>query len=77
MTMSIQLPEELAARVRAAASDRGISPDQVVAEAVRAQLRAHDALDAFIGVGASGDGKPFDIHEARRALAEGKSAGGT
>ena len=79
MSLNVELPDELAARVRAAAHDRGMSADQVVAEAVSAQLPgdpARDALKAFIGCGASGDHRPFEIHEARRTLAERKYAEG-
>lgn len=70
MALTVQLPDEIAARVQAVAADRGVSADEVVVEAVRAQLPGHETLKAFIGFGTSGDRRPFDIHEVRRALAE-------
>lgn len=76
MALTVQLPDEIAARVQAAAADRGVSADEVVVEAVRAQLPGHETLKAFIGVGASGDRRPFEIHDARRKLAERKFADG-
>lgn len=86
MSLTVELPDEIAARVRAVAADRGVSADQIVAEAVSAQLpeeeapdeprsdEAHVALKAFIGFGASGTTRPFDIHEERKRLAERKYA---
>jgi hypothetical protein len=76
MALTVQLPDEIAARVQAVAADRGVSADEVVVEAVRAQFPGHETLSAFIGFGASGDRRPFDIHEARGTLAERKSADG-
>ena len=76
VSLNVELPDDLATRVKAVAAERGVSADEVVVEAVRAQLPGHEALRAFIGFGASGDSRPFDIHEARRTLAERKSAQG-
>lgn len=38
MTMPVDLPDEVARRVRAAASSRGVRPEQIVVEAIEAQL---------------------------------------
>jgi hypothetical protein len=72
----VHLLEDLAARVEAIAAKRGISPDEAVAEMVAARLPAEDALEAFIGSGASGRKEPYDIHQARADLAERKLAEG-
>lgn len=74
----MHLPEELAARLAAEASRRGVHVDEVAAELLAAGLdrpTADDALEAFIGCGASGQRDPFDIHRARAELA-GRAARG-
>jgi hypothetical protein len=53
MTLVVRLPEELARRVEEAAAARGIDPEQLVVEAVEAQLSARRRL-SFIGMGHSG-----------------------
>jgi len=74
--LSVNLPEELAARLAAEATRRGITVDEVLAEMVAARLPAQDPLEAFIGCGASGRPEPFDIHVARAELAARKLAEG-
>ena len=74
--MTVNLPEELAARLAAEATRRGITVDEVLAEMVAARLPAEDPLEAFIGCGASGRPEPFDIHSARAELAARKLAEG-
>jgi predicted transcriptional regulator len=76
MSLTVHLPGELAARIEAIATKRGVSVDHVVAETLSVHLPAEDALEAFIGSGASGRGEPFDIHAARSELAERKVAEG-
>ena len=59
MSLVVRLPEDLAARVEASAAQRGVSAEQIVAEAVAAHLPARggtDPLEAFIGSGSSGRG---------------------
>jgi len=76
VSLIVHLPEELAARLEAVAAKRGVTTDQLVAEILTARLPAEDALEAFIGSGASGRREPFDIHKARTELAEHKLAEG-
>jgi hypothetical protein len=78
VSLVVHLPEDLAARVEAAAAQRGVSAEQVVAQAVAAHLPAQhgdddtDPLEAFIGSGDSGDPTlaARDIHQLRHELAE-------
>lgn len=78
MTLTVQVSEDLAERLAAEAARRGISVDEVAAEALAARyLQAgpdpgYDALEAFIGSGSSGRHEPFDIHQARTDLARRK-----
>ncbi len=74
--MSGNLPEDLAGRLAAEAARRGVSVDDVAAELLAAQLPADDALEAFIGCGASGQAEPFDVQQARQGLAARRLAGG-
>jgi len=87
VSVSVELPEEIVARARRRADERGVSIDQVVTEALAAQLRdegardlpgdgGYDALEAFIGSGSSGRRERFDIHAARSELAKRKFAEG-
>ena len=48
-TLTIHLHDEEAERLRAVAHDRGSSPEEIAAEAVRAHLRpAEDDFDAIV-----------------------------
>jgi len=82
MSTTVHLPDDLAARLAVEAARRGISLDEVAAEALAARYpqassdRGRDALEAFIGSGSSGRREPFDIHTARTELAERKLAEG-
>jgi hypothetical protein len=82
MSTTVHLPDDLAERLAAEAARRGISVDEVAAEALAARYpqagsdRGRDALEAFIGSGSSGRREPFDIHKARAELAERKLAEG-
>ena len=62
--------DELAAKLDAAARRRGVDP-QVIVDRFIAELD-DDPLEAFIGIGASGDSEPFDARTARSAAAEKK-----
>ena len=53
MSLVVHLPEEPALRVEAVAAERGTSPEQVVVEAIEAQMPAPRRL-SFSGVGSSG-----------------------
>jgi hypothetical protein len=77
---TVHLPEELVDRLAAEAARRGISVDELAAQALTARFpdqvagRGRDALVAFIGCGASGRHEPFDIGQARAELAQTKTA---
>jgi hypothetical protein len=58
MTMTVHLPESLAAVLEAEAARRGQSPDQVAADLLAERLPAAvsgDPVEAFIGAADSGD----------------------
>lgn len=80
MSLVLHVPEELATRLEAEASRRGVTVDELAAEALAARFpgpgAGHDALGAFIGSGASGRREAFDIHQARAELAAHKQAEG-
>ncbi|HXW81151.1 MAG TPA: hypothetical protein VEJ84_16745 [Acidimicrobiales bacterium] len=71
MPVTLHVPEDLAGRLAAEASRRGISVDELSAQLLAAGLPEEDPLEAFIGSGDSGDpawASP-DIHELRPELA--------
>lgn len=82
MASTVHLPEDLAARLAVEADRRGLSMDELLVEIVADRLLTvaapsdPDALEAFIGCGASGTGELFDIHAARTELAGRKLAEG-
>lgn len=70
MTLVVHLPEELARRVEEAAAERGLDPEQLVVEAVEAQLPARRHL-SFIGMGHSGRGDMSErVEQLRREVAD-------
>ena len=77
--MTLELPAEAVRRLEAAATRRGLSIDDVIAELV-ARLPADAAPSGhrlrFVGIGASGDTRPLDIHRERAELSERKLAEG-
>lgn len=79
---TVHLPEKLVDRLAVEAARRGMSVDELAAQALTARFpdRGYDpggdALEAFIGSGASGRREPFDIHQERAKLAERKAAEG-
>ena len=81
--MSVPLPDELAHRLEAEAARRGMTPAELAAEVIRDHVPAEGegsdagvALEAFFGVGDSGDSEPFDIKRIRQEAAERKLAEG-
>ena len=70
MSVTVQLPDELARRVEQEAVARHVSAEQVAIEAIAARFPepAEDALEAFIGSGHSGRGDLARRH--REILAE-------
>lgn len=69
---TIELPDDVAAALAAAAAERGVTEAELIAELV-GDTR-DDELDAFIGVGTSGRTESFDIHAERAGLAAGRDA---
>lgn len=73
MAMSvIELPDDVAAALAAAAHERGLTIPELLAELVADA--GSDELDALIGIGASGRSEPYDIHAERNALAAARDA---
>ena len=72
MTITVHLPDELAAPLAAATAPRGVAVEQIAAELVPevgAGQGGADPLEAFLTAGASGQRDPLDIRQARRDLA--------
>jgi len=79
VTVTLDLPEDALERLRAEADRRGVSVDDLVAELASrlpAETRAGAHRLSFIGIGASGDTRPLEIHRERAELAERKLAEG-
>lgn len=79
MSLTVELPAEVLRRLEAEAGRRGITVDEVISE-LAAGLPSDDVRRSrrlgFIGIGASGDTRPFDIHRERDELAEHRLADG-
>lgn len=60
--LTIQLDDEVARRVADAAADRGVAPEDVVAEAVTEKFAAPRPL-SFIAIGRSGHGDTARRHD--------------
>ena len=79
MSVNVDLPAESLRRLEAEAARRGLSIDQVIAE-LADQLPAdgprRNRRLGFVGIGASGDTRPLDIHRERAELADKKLADG-
>jgi hypothetical protein len=72
MTLTVDLTGEVAAALEAEAARRGMSPAQVAADLLAAQLPGHDLRRrrlAFAGVGSSSSGR--GAADADELLAEG------
>ena len=72
MSVTVDLPAELVARLRAEAARRGVSVDAVIAD-FAARLPSGDPARQhtlnFIGLGASGRTEPMDLRRERAELA--------
>lgn len=83
MPLTVDLPPDVLRRLEAEASRRGVTVDEVIAE-LAAGLPGEAAAKTpkrsrrlnFVGIGASGDTRPFDIHRERDKLASRKLADG-
>ncbi len=76
MTVTIELPADAQHRLEAEATRRGITLDQLIASLANQLPSDDDALEAFIGCGASGRTEPLDIDRERSELAARKYAEG-
>lgn len=82
MTLAIELPAQVQARLEAEAERRGVSVADVIvalAEAIpdpAGTTRTAGHRLSFIGIGASDRTEPFDIHTERDELAAEKYAEG-
>jgi hypothetical protein len=80
MSVTVDLPPEALRKLEAEATRRGVSIDVVIAElAERLPTeagRTEKKKLAFVGIGASGDTRPLDIHQLRAEAAEKKLAEG-
>ena len=79
MALTVELPEEALARLRAEAARRGISVDDVIADLIGrlpppAVSRRHRL--SFVGIGESGRTEPTDVKRERAELAAMKYAKG-
>lgn len=69
--MVIELSEQAAARVAAAARARGVTETAIIEELTQTltpEPAAGDVLDAFIGCGSSGERHERSIHDLRDEL---------
>jgi hypothetical protein len=78
--MAITLSDEAARKLHAAAVRLGVSVDEVACSLVADHLppvstfaRSKALLEGFVG-SVSGDGSPFEVHDARRELASRRSS---
>lgn len=80
MSVTVELPDDALARLRAEATRRGVTIDVVIAE-LAGRLPAGSSAPrkhrlSFVGIGSSGRTEPLDIHRERAELAERKHAEG-
>ena len=79
MALTVELPEEALARLRAEAARRGTSVDDVIADLVgrlpRPVVGGRHRL-SFVGIGESGRSEPTDVKRERAELAARKDAEG-
>ena len=79
MSLIVHLPDELAHRLEAVASERGVSAEQLAVEAIENRLGISERprqAPSFIGIGASGTTEPIGrLHrEVIRERFAGKTA---
>jgi hypothetical protein len=75
MSVTVDLPPEALRKLEAEASRRGVSIDVVIAELAErlpTESGHKEQKLAFVGIGASGDTRPLDIHQLRAEAAEKK-----
>lgn len=83
MSLTVDLPPDALRRLEAEAARREVTVDQVITELAAGLPREETAAPkrsrrpSFVGVGASGDTRPFDIRHEREELAGRKFADGT
>lgn len=82
MSLTVDLPPDVLRRLEAEAARRGVTVDEVIAE-LAATLPGEQPAPpkrsrrlSFVGIGSSGDTRPFDIHRERDELARRKLADG-
>lgn len=82
MPMTVDLPPDVVRRLEAEAARRGVVVDEVIAELASglpgdgAEAPKRSRRLSFVGIGASGDTRPFDIRRERDELASRKLADG-
>lgn len=72
MSITVEIPDELAARLAQAAADRGTTVERLAVEWLEAKA-ATPALPGFVGVGASGTKGPTGRRH-RELVREGHAA---
>jgi hypothetical protein len=73
MSVPVQLPDDVADRLNAEATRRGVSIEQVAAEVLSRNLPAPGKHRLrFVGIGASGRTEPMDLNRERAELAARK-----
>ena len=71
VAVTVDLPPEVLRRLQAEADRRGVTIDEVIAElaaGLPTEPSPRPKRPSFVGVGASGDTRPFDIHREREEL---------
>jgi hypothetical protein len=82
MPLTVDLPPDVLRRLEAEAARRGVTVDEVIAELAAGLPDEETAAPkrarrlSFVGIGASGDTRPFDIRRERDELASRKLADG-
>lgn len=62
MSVTVELPDELASRLTAAAAQRGATLEQLAVEAIEARFPPPKPTVSFIGIGASGTADSGEKH---------------
>jgi hypothetical protein len=82
MPLTVDLPPDVLRRLEAEAARRGVTVDDVIAELASGlpgevnEVPKRGRRLSFVGIGASGDTRPFDIHRERDELATRKLVDG-
>lgn len=79
MSVTLDLPPDVLRRLEAEAARRALTIDELIAE-LASGLPTEGSEPSkplrFVGIGASGDTRSFDIHREREELADRKLADG-